>query len=304
MKYSFFKGIRKNIKEKTMAKKAIVMGATSGIGMEVASLLAQRGWQVGIAGRRVERLEEVKRNTNQIISEKTKVSQKGNISEGVKASRGEITCYQQIDVTSADAPTLLQKLIEKLGGMDLYFHSSGIGWQNYSLDFEKEMKTVETNGLGFVRMVDTAFNWFAQQSQEQDKGQELRLEQKSDKGKGNDTYRIACITSIAGTKGLGAAPAYSATKRFQNHYLECLTQQAHMRHLPIAITDIRPGFVKTDLIAGSNYPLQLTPQEVAQQIVNAIERGKAVKTIDWKYSILVSLWRMIPRWIWTRLTIK
>ena len=260
--------------------------------MEVASLLAQRGWQVGIAGRRIERLEEVKRNTNLLISESS------------KASKGEITCYQQIDVTSPEAPSLLLKLIEKLGGMDLYFHSSGIGWQNNSLDFEKEMKTVETNGLGFVRMVDTAFNWFAQQSQEQDKGQELRLEQKSDKGKGNDTYRIACITSIAGTKGLGAAPAYSATKRFQNHYLECLNQQAHMRHLPIAITDIRPGFVKTDLIAGSNYPLQLTPQEVAQQIVNAIERGKAVKTIDWKYSILVSLWRMIPRCIWTRLTIK
>lgn len=288
MKYSLFKGIRKNIKEKTMAKKAIVMGATSGIGMEVASLLAQRGWQVGIAGRRIDRLEEVKRNTNLLISESS------------KASKGEITCYQQIDVTSPEAPSLLLKLIEKLGGMDLYFHSSGIGWQNNSLDCEKEMKTVETNGLGFVRMVDTAFNWFAQQNQ----GQELSQEQKSDKGKSNDTYRIACITSIAGTKGLGAAPAYSATKRFQNHYLECLTQQAHMRHLPIAITDIRPGFVKTDLIAGSNYPLQLTPQEVAQQIVNAIERGKAVKTIDWKYSILVSLWRMIPRCIWTRLTIK
>ena len=271
-----------------MAKKAIVMGATSGIGMEVASLLAQRGWQVGIAGRRIERLEEVKRNTNLLISESS------------KASKGEITCYQQIDVTSPEAPSLLLKLIEKLGGMDLYFHSSGIGWQNNSLDFEKEMKTVETNGLGFVRMVDTAFNWFAQQNQGQEPGQG----QRQGKDRSCETYRIACITSIAGTKGLGAAPAYSATKRFQNHYLECLTQQTHMRHLPIAITDIRPGFVKTNLIAGSNYPLQLTPQEVAQQIVNAIERGKAVKTIDWKYSILVSLWRLIPRWIWTRLTIK
>lgn len=288
MEYSLFKGIRKNIKEKTMAKKAIVMGATSGIGMEVASLLAQRGWQVGIAGRRIERLEEVKRNTNLLISESS------------KASKGEIACYQQIDVTSPEAPSLLLKLIEKLGGMDLYFHSSGIGWQNNSLDIEKEMKTVETNGLGFVRMVDTAFNWFAQQNQGQEPGQG----QRQGKDRSCDTYRIACITSIAGTKGLGAAPAYSATKRFQNHYLECLTQQAHMRHLPIAITDIRPGFVKTDLIAGSNYPLQLTPQEVAQQIVNAIERRKTVKTIDWKYSILVSLWRMIPRWIWTRLTIK
>lgn len=288
MEYSLFKGIRKNIKEKTMAKKAIVMGATSGIGMEVASLLAQRGWQVGIAGRRIERLEEVKRNTNLLISESS------------KASKGEIACYQQIDVTSPEAPSLLLKLIEKLGGMDLYFHSSGIGWQNNSLDIEKEMKTVETNGLGFVRMVDTAFNWFAQQNQGQEPGQG----QRQGKDRSCDTYRIACITSIAGTKGLGAAPAYSATKRFQNHYLECLTQQAHMRHLPIAITDIRPGFVKTDLIAGSNYPLQLTPQEVALQIVNAIERGKTVKIIDWKYSILVSLWRMIPRWIWTRLTIK
>ena len=288
MEYSLFKGIRKNIKEKTMAKKAIVMGATSGIGMEVASLLAQRGWQVGIAGRRIERLEEVKRNTNLLIS------------ESPKASKGEIACYQQIDVTSPEAPSLLLKLIEKLGGMDLYFHSSGIGWQNNSLDIEKEMKTVETNGLGFVRMVDTAFNWFAQQNQGQEPGQG----QRQGKDRSCDTYRIACITSIAGTKGLGAAPAYSATKRFQNHYLECLTQQAHMRHLPIAITDIRPGFVKTDLIAGSDYPLQLTPQKVALQIVNAIERGKTVKTIDWKYSILVSLWRMIPRWIWTRLTIK
>ena len=271
-----------------MAKKAIVMGATSGIGMEVASLLAQRGWQVGIAGRRIERLEEVKRNTNLLISESS------------KASKGEIACYQQIDVTSPEAPSLLLKLIEKLGGMDLYFHSSGIGWQNNSLDIEKEMKTVETNGLGFVRMVDTAFNWFAQQNLGQEPGQG----QRQGKDRSCETYRIACITSIAGTKGLGAAPAYSATKRFQNHYLECLTQQTHMRHLPIAITDIRPGFVKTDLIAGSNYPLQLTPQEVAQQIVRAIERGKSIKTIDWKYSILVSLWRLIPRWIWTRLTIK
>ena len=58
-----------------MAKKAIVMGATSGIGMEVAKLLAAKGWQVGIAGRRIERLQAL-------------ISQSG------------ITCYQQIDVTS------------------------------------------------------------------------------------------------------------------------------------------------------------------------------------------------------------
>lgn len=147
-----------------MAKKAIVMGATSGIGMEVAKLLAAKGWQVGIAGRRIERLQAL-------------------------ISQGGITCYQQIDVTSPDAPAQLLELIEKLGGMDLYFHSSGIGWQNNTLDIEKELKTVETNGLGFTRMVDTAFNWFATHHH------------------CNPKARIACITSIAGTKGLGAAPS-------------------------------------------------------------------------------------------------
>ena len=246
-----------------MTKKAIVMGATSGIGMEVAKLLAAKGWQVGIAGRRTERLQAL-------------------MTDG-------IACYQQIDVTSADAPHLLQQLIDKLGGMDLYFHSSGIGWQNNLLDIEKELKTVETNGMGFTRMVDTAFNWFAAHT--------TTTENKH-------PYRIACITSIAGTKGLGAAPAYSATKRFQNHYLECLAQQARMRQLPISITDLRPGFVATDLIAGSKYPLQLRAEEVARHIVHAIEKGKEVKVIDWRYAILVFFWRHIPRWLWTRLKIS
>ena len=177
-----------------MEKRAIVMGATSGIGMEVAKQLAAKGWLVGIVGRRVDRLEGVMRKAN-------------------------IVCYKQIDVTSPDAPDLLRDLITELGGMDLYFHSSGIGWQNNLLDIEKELKTMETNGLGFVRMVDTAFNWFAEQN-----GTSAKKK-----------YRIACITSIAGTKGLGAAPSYSATKRFQNHYIECLSQQATMRHLPIAL---------------------------------------------------------------------
>lgn len=233
------------------------MGATSGIGREVAILLARQGWRVGVAGRRTELLEALVHDHANIVAAK------------------------QIDVNREDAPQLLQQLIDDLGGMTLYFHSSGIGWQNNQLDVARELATVQTNGLGFTRMVTAAYNWMAN----------------------NGGGRIACITSIAGTKGLGAAPAYSATKRFQNHYLECLAQQARMRRLPIRITDIRPGFVATDLIAGSSYPLQLTAESVARDIVSAISRGRSVITIDWRYRILVALWRLIPRWLWVRLRI-
>ena len=41
---------------------------------------------------------------------------------------------------------------------------------------------------------------------------------------------------FAGTKGLGVAPAYSATKRFQNTYIEALAQLARMQHLDIHFT--------------------------------------------------------------------
>ena len=280
-----------------MKKRAIVMGATSGIGQEVARLLAANGYEVGIAGRREERLVQMAQATPGIVA------------------------HRQIDVTKEDAPTELHKLIEELGGMDLYFHSSGIGWENVALDADKELKTVETNGMGFVRMVAAAYNWFAEQRADEAKlraeeaeqraeraeqrGEEAeqRAERAEQRASGKERKaRIACITSIARTRGLGAAPAYSATKRMQAHYLECLSQQARMRHLNIGITDIRPGFVATDLIAGSHFPLQLKAEDVARTIVRAIERGREVVTIDWRYRLLVAAWQLIPRWLWVRLT--
>lgn len=236
-------------------KRAVVMGATSGIGMEVALLLAKKGWRVGIAGRREEKLRQIKDSTDGIV------------------------CCKQIDITKDNAPQLLNELIEELGGMDLYFHSSGIGWQNVALDIEKEMRTVETNGVGFTRMVTAAFNYFTV----------------------NGGGQIACITSIARTAGLGAAPSYSATKRFQSHYLECLSQLSRMRKLNIRITEIRPGFVATDLLSGSRYPLQLKASNVAKSIVKVVLKRKEIATLDWRYRILVFLWRMIPRCVWVRL---
>ena len=280
-----------------MKKRAIVMGATSGIGQEVARLLAANGYEVGIAGRREEQLVQMAQATPGIVA------------------------YRQIDVTKENAPTELHKLIEELGGMDLYFHSSGIGWENVALDTDKELKTVETNGMGFVRMVSAAYNWFAEQrgegaeqrgegAEQRGEGAEQRGEEAEQRGEEAEQRasgkerkaRIACITSIARTRGLGAAPAYSATKRMQAHYLECLSQQARMRHLNIGITDIRPGFVATDLIAGSHFPLQLKAEDVARTIVRAIERGSEVVTIDWRYRLLVAAWQLIPRWLWVRLT--
>ncbi len=231
--------------------KAIIVGASSGIGLEVARLFIQRGWTVGVAARRLDLLQAI-----------------------------GAADVEQIDVTSADAPEKLMQLVDRLGGLDLFFYASGIGKQNRELTPDIELATVETNGLGFTRMIGCAYRYFAQQ------------------GRGH----IAAITSIAGTKGLGPAPAYSATKAMQNVYLQALEQQANARKLDIRFTDIRPGFVDTALLSGTfHYPMMLKPQAVAREIVSAIEHHKHIRVIDWKYRILTAVWRRIPRCIWRRI---
>lgn len=237
-------------------QKVVIIGASSGMGLEVAKLFLDRGCRVGVAARREDRLEALK----QLAPDRV-----------VTAA---------LDVTADDADRRLRDLIEELGGMDLFFYSSGIGKQNRTLSPDIELNTINTNAMGFARMIGEAYRYFAEQ------------------GKGH----IAAITSIAGTKGLGPAPAYSATKALQNVYLQSLEQQAHARGLKIQFTDIRPGFVNTDLLKGDfRYPMMLKPEKVARRIVSAILNKRHVVVIDWKYAILTALWRRLPRVLWRHL---
>ena len=117
----------------TEDRKAIIVGASSGIGREVAQRLLADGWQLGVAARREEQLLELQASA---------------------PGRVEV---MTIDVTAPDADARLLMLIEKLGGMDLYFHASGIGKQNRTLEPDIELRTMETNAVGFTRMIGAAY---------------------------------------------------------------------------------------------------------------------------------------------------
>lgn len=236
-------------------KNIIVIGATSGLGLEVARIYLEKGYKVGVAGRRTERLDILKRSYPD-------------------------NCFtKRIDVTSEDAVANLESLMEEMGGMDLFFLSAGTGKQNKILDPDIEMTTVHINVAGFTRMTTAAFDYF----------------------KNKKSGHIAVISSIAGTKGIGVAPSYSATKRFQNTYMEALEQLARSQNLNISFTDIRPGFVDTDLLADRNYPMLMDASETAHKIVKAISNKKRVAIIDGRYNLLVIFWRMIPKWLWVRI---
>lgn len=235
--------------------KIVILGATSGIGREVARTFVAAGWQVGAAGRDLARLEELR-------------------AIGVAEA-------MRIDVLDDDAPARLSELISALGGCDVYLHCSGIGYNNPALDAALEVSTVETNGVGFTRMTTAAFNYF----------------------RAHGGGQLAAISSIAGTRGMGGAAAYSATKRYQNTYLDALAQLSRMERSGIRITDIRPGFVDTPLLGDGKYPMPMRPEKVANSIFRAIVRRRRRVVIDGRYAVLVRLWRLIPQWIWERMKV-
>lgn len=240
--------------------KIVIVGASSGIGREVAKLFLAQGHEVGLAARREEPLLELQKLWPRHVE------------------------VARLDVTSPDAAERLRMLFGQMGDVDVYLHVAGVGRQNRDLQPDVEEQTMLTNAVGFTRCIDFAFRYF------------------SERAAGG---HIAAISSIAGVRGLGVAPAYSATKAMQNTYLEALAQLARIRGLDIAVTDIRPGFVDTDLLSGTyRYPMLMSPRRVAEKVARAIMRRRRVVIIDWRYRVLVFFWRLVPHALWRRLRIS
>lgn len=236
-------------------KRAIIIGASSGIGFEISKLLLADGWHIGVAARRIERLELLKK---------------------ISPASVEI---EYIDIKSNDVSSQIEMLINTLGGIDLFIQVSGIGKQNRDLIPQIESETTETNVLGFTRAINTVFNYMSM----------------------NNGGHITIISSIAGTKGLGPAPSYSASKAFQSKYIQALEQLSNMRKLNIVFTDIRPGFVDTDLLSGDHYFMLMDKAKVAKKIIRAIYSNKHVSIIDWRWRITTFLWKLIPNYIWRKI---
>jgi len=188
--------------------------------------------------------------------------------------------YLTLDVTATDATGRFLELIRILGGMDVLLYAAGTGFMDTSLDPDMTDATLSVNVIGLARILNAAFNYFRTSAN-------------------NTPGHIAAITSVAGTKGIGVAAAYSASKRFGRTYIDALEQLAHTEHVNIRFTDIRPGFVRTPLLkADKSYPMIMSIDHAAPRIKRAIDRGRRVAVIDGRWKILVALWHLIPGPLW------
>lgn len=238
-------------------RKAIVVGATSGIGRALAVELARAGYAVGVTGRRVALLEELRQSLSTPV----------------------YPCAMDVS-RPEEAIAALDALIAAMGGVDLLVISSGVGIPNPELLFASEQATIAVNVTGFVAMATAGYRYFAAQ------------------GGGH----LVGITSVAALRGSRWNPAYGASKAFDASYLEGLRARAHFERLPLAVTDIRPGFVETAMTADNPRMFWVaSPEAAARQIAAAIHRKARVAYITRRWTLIAWLIRHLPDWLLERI---
>jgi short-subunit dehydrogenase len=119
--------------------KIIIIGASSGIGKELAKIFALNGYEVGIAARRTDLLKELA--TEMPIK----------------------TCIATINIRNPDsAIQSLEKLIKDMGDVEVIIICAGTGYLNPSLSWSQEKDTIDTNVFGFTAMAGVAMRYFMQ----------------------------------------------------------------------------------------------------------------------------------------------
>ncbi len=121
-------------------KKAIVFGATSGLGWSLTELLIKNNYKVAITGRRKNKLEELQ----------------SKYSKNIIIKQNDI---QEVD----EVEEILHEIVNEFGEIDLIIQSSGVGYVNPKLEWSKENETMLTNVIGVTKLYDLAYNLFKKQ---------------------------------------------------------------------------------------------------------------------------------------------
>jgi short-subunit dehydrogenase len=186
---------------------------------------------------------------------------------------------ETIDIAQTDILNeKLTNIVSKIRRLDLFVLSAGIGLENMDLDYEIEKKTIDTNVAGFTICMDWAYKFFEKQ------------------GYGH----IVAITSIAGLRGNYSAPSYNASKSYQSNYLEGLRQKSKKQNYNITITDIRPGFVDTQMAKGEGIFWMSDVKKATNQIYQAIKNKKQIAYISRRWVLIAMILKICPNFIYDR----
>lgn len=241
--------------------KAIVIGASSGLGAALARKVAAAGWDVGLASRRRPELER--------------------LAEELREAHGVHAVVRQHDVKdSHDVLPALEELTRRLEGLDLFIYNAGIMYPQDPDRYEpiEDLETLQVNLLGAVSWITPVAERFARA------------------GEGH----IVGVGSIAGERGRGALPAYAASKAGLHTYLEGVRNRVS-RHGVTVTTIKPGQIRTSMLEGAAKIRGPIEPAEAADLAWRAIKAGEQVAYIPARWALVGLVIRNIPSFIFRRL---
>lgn len=228
--------------------KAIIIGATSGIGRELAKQMAASGYILGITGRRTHLLDSLEEELS-------------------------THCFKSsMDLTNVnDAVEALKSLLTRMGDVDVVVINSGTGSVNVEFPLAEELDTVAVNVSGFTAMANVAYHYFATRKR----------------------GHIVGISSVAAVRG-GPIAAYNGSKSFVSSYLEGLHCRSKYHGCDLVITDVRPGFVDTDMAKGEGIFWKAPVEKAVKQIFSAIRKKRRVVYVTKRWRLIAWLLSCLP----------
>ena len=239
-------------------KRAIVVGASSGVGAALVRRLTWHGYRVAALARREEELNALR------------TAVEANLPDHADP---RVLVYTH-DVTDCVViPELFQDIVRDLGGLDLIVYAAGIQRRvdRHEYNFEKDSAMVAVNTLGAIAWLNEAA---------------MRFDRA---GRG----QIVGISSIAGDRGRVGAPGYNTSKAALNTYLEALRNRLARRG--VTVTTVKPGFMDTRLLANAPKTFWvISPEDAAAQIYLAIRRKKGTVYVPRRWGLVGLIIRHIP----------
>jgi short-subunit dehydrogenase len=237
-------------------KTALITGASSGIGHQLAQELAARGYDLALAARRLDALEQLR----------------AGIAQRYPDRRVEL---RQLDVTELDqVPTVVEELAATLGGLDVVVANAGIGSSGPigRGHAHADRAVIETNVLGAMATIDAAVAIFRRQQRGQ----------------------VVVISSVAAFRGLPGSASYSASKAAIAVYADGLRAELHGS--PIKVTTLYPGYIQTPLNEHlPRKPFEINVEKGAKLIADKVERGAKSSTIPvFPWNVVSRLLRVLP----------
>lgn len=200
--------------------------------------------------------------------------------ESIRRTLAAETVVRAFDVTQPDAAVVLEGVLDELREAELVIISAGAGHNNRDLRWALDDETVTVNVVAFMAAAQVAMRHFLK------------------RGRGH----LVGISSLASLRGNSAGAAYAASKAFQSVYLDGLRALAKESGVPVAVTEVQPGFVDTAMMK-SERPLPgwvtrffvASPEKAARQIFRAIQKRRKHAYITRRYALVALLARCLPR---------